>query len=138
MTILEIASIVLMVVGAAFCLFAAIGIVRMPDVFTRMQAATKAGTLGVGCLFLAVAFHFAEPDTAVKSIAVVLFLFLTAPVASHLIGRSAYAVRSPIWKGTVVDELEGKYDQETHRLKDDAADHAADKGERRPALPRKG
>ena len=48
----------LMLMGATFMLLAAIGITRMPDLYTRMQPATKAATLGVGCMLMAVAVHF--------------------------------------------------------------------------------
>ena len=58
MTIREAATVVLMVVGAVLTLLAALGMVRMPDVYSRMQSATKASTLGVGCLMLAVAVDF--------------------------------------------------------------------------------
>ena len=54
----EIIASLLIVVGALFMLLAAVGIVRMPDLFTRMQAASKASTLGVSALLLAVAVHF--------------------------------------------------------------------------------
>lgn len=106
----------LLLIGASFCLLASFGVLRMPDVYTRMQAATKAGTLGVACIILGVASHFGSLATAAESMLIVAFLFLTAPVASHLIARAAYFVGVPKWKGMEVDEMKACYDDETHEL----------------------
>jgi len=106
----------LMLVGAAFLLLAAIGIVRMPDLFTRMQAATKAATLGVSCIMLSVALHFGELGVVTRALLAIAFFFLTAPVAAHMIGRAAYFVGVPLWEGTLRDELRGRYDPRTHEL----------------------
>lgn len=106
----------LLSIGAMFTLLAAVGIVRMPDIFTRMQASTKAATLGVTCVMLATALHFGDLGTIARALLVVLFLFLTAPVAAHTIGRAAYFVGVPLWEGTVVDELRDRYEPDTHRL----------------------
>lgn len=119
-TIVEIADryavAVLVGLGVFFNFVPAIGLLRMPDVYTRMQASTKGGTLGVGCIILACAIHFQDLLTASQSIMVIAFMFLTAPVAGHLIGRAAYFVRTPLWDRTVYNELEGCYDPETHAL----------------------
>jgi multicomponent Na+:H+ antiporter subunit G len=106
---------VLMVIGAAFMLIAAVGVVRMPDLFTRVQAAAKAATLGAGLMQVAVAVHFGELGVTTRALTVVVFLALTAPVAAHVIGRAAYFVGVPRW-GLRVDELSGRYDVETHAL----------------------
>ena len=96
---------ILMWTGAAFMLLAAIGVVRLPDTFTRMQAATKAVTLGVSAMMLATAAHFADLGVTVRALTTVLFLFATAPVAAHLIGRIAYFVGAEMWEGTQFDDL---------------------------------
>src|SRR3712207_8008456 len=72
--------------GALFLLLAAVGVVRMPDLYTRMQAATKATTLGVGCTLLADAVYFDDFGVTVRALLVVAFIFLTAPGAAHMIG----------------------------------------------------
>ena len=102
----------LLVVGAIFSLLAAVGIVRMPDLYLRMHSSTKAGTLGVGCLFGACAVHFGEIWVILQAALVVGFLFLTAPIASHLIARAAYFERVSLWKGTRDDALERAYRSE--------------------------
>jgi multicomponent Na+:H+ antiporter subunit G len=102
----------LIVIGGAFMLLAGVGILRMPDLFMRMQAATKAATLGAGCMLLAVAVHFGELTVVARALLVIAFVFLTAPVAAHMIARAAYSVGTPLWEGTIADELRG----EQHRV----------------------
>lgn len=106
----------LMITGAAFLLLASIGIIRMPDLYSRIQAATKAATLGVGCIILAMAIHFVDLAITVRALLVIAFLFLTQPVAAHVIGRAAYFVGVPLWENTIMDELRGKYDASSHEL----------------------
>ncbi|HSK29730.1 MAG TPA: monovalent cation/H(+) antiporter subunit G [Candidatus Limnocylindria bacterium] len=110
----------LLLVGAGFLLLASIGILRMPDLFNRMQTASKAATLGISCILLAVALRMEDPGLALRCVLTIVFFFLTAPVAAHIIGRAAYFVGVPLWKGTIADELRGHYDMETHRLSSDA------------------
>jgi multicomponent Na+:H+ antiporter subunit G len=112
----ELVADVLMIVGASFVLLASVGILRMPDLFTRMQTATKAATLGISCILLAVAFWTQDWSVGLRAILAAVFFLLTAPVAAHMIGRSAYFVGVPLWRGTIVDELRGHYDMKTHEL----------------------
>jgi multicomponent Na+:H+ antiporter subunit G len=99
----------LLLVGATFALLAALGIVRMPDLLTRMQAATKAAALGAGCMLLAVAVHFGQLDVSVRAGLILVFVFLTAPVSAHVVARAAYASGVPLWEGTIADELRHRY-----------------------------
>lgn len=103
-------------VGAIFILLAAIGLVRMPDLYLRISVTTKAATLGVGLLLVGTAIYFNELSITTRAIAILFFLFLTAPIGAHLIGRASYFIGLPMWKGSVLDELEGKYDKKTHEL----------------------
>jgi multicomponent Na+:H+ antiporter subunit G len=104
----EILSGALLLVGATFILLAAVGVLRMPDVFTRMQAATKAASLGAGCMLLGVAVFFAQLDVTMRALLIIAFVFLTAPVSAHMVARAAYAAGVPLWEGTVLDELGGR------------------------------
>ncbi len=106
--------VLLLLLGGIFSLIAAIGVVRMPDLFTRMQASTKSATLGSACILLAVALHFDAISVKLRALLIIGFIFLTAPIAAHMIGRAAYAGGVPLWKDSVLDELEGNYDRETH------------------------
>lgn len=114
-----IASVVLLLllIGAFFMLVAALGIVRMPDLFLRMSATTKAVTLGAGCMLTAAAVYFRDSGITTRALAAILFLVTTAPVAAHMIGRAAYLSRVPLWKGTKLDELSGRYDPRTRILR---------------------
>lgn len=101
----EIATATLLVTGAMFILLGALGVVRMPDLFTRMQSISKASTLGVGCSALAVAVHFGELSVSMRAVAVIGFVLLTTPVAAHLIARAGYFAGVRLCRGTAVDEL---------------------------------
>jgi multicomponent Na+:H+ antiporter subunit G len=112
----EIVVSVLLLLGGGFILLAGIGIIRMPDLFSRMQAATKSGTLGIGIMMVAMAVHFDDLAVTARSLLVIVFFFITAPVAAHMIARAAYFVGVPLWEGTVRDELRGQYDAREHTL----------------------
>ena len=74
--------------GAGFVLIAAIGIVRLPDLLTRMHASTKAGTLGALLVLVGLGIHEGSAEVLSKVVATALFLLLTAPIAAHMIGRA--------------------------------------------------
>jgi multicomponent Na+:H+ antiporter subunit G len=86
-------------------IIAGIGIVRMPDLFLRMSAVTKAAKLGAGCTLVATALHFDEAGVTSRAVAAIIFLFVTAPVSAHMIARAAYANDVELWEGTAYDEL---------------------------------
>jgi len=90
--------------GSAFALLAAVGVVRMPDVFTRMQASTKASTLGLGCLLVGAALQFGDVASFIRVVSIGAFLLLTTPVAAHVIARAAYRADIALWEGTALDE----------------------------------
>lgn len=108
---------ILSTIGAGAILIASIGINRMPDFYLRLSVTVKAATLGCGLLLISAAIYFPQISVATKAIAIMFFLVLTAPVSAHMIGRAAYFIGTPMWKGSVRDDLEGKYDHERHRLK---------------------
>lgn len=95
----------LVLAGGLFGFIAAVGMLRLPDMITRMHASTKAGTLGAGLILAAVAIHFMQIGITLRAGAAILFLLLTAPVAAHVIGRAAYRSGIRLWERTWVDEL---------------------------------
>jgi multicomponent Na+:H+ antiporter subunit G len=118
----ESATILLLAIGSTFTLLAALGILRMPDLYTRMQTSAKSGTLGAIGMVLALAVHFNTDVTTLLAGIIVVFFFMTAPVAAHVICRAAYFIGVPLWDRTHVDELKGHYDHTTHELCSDVVE----------------
>jgi multicomponent Na+:H+ antiporter subunit G len=102
--------IVLIASGTFFMFLAGLGILRMPDVYTRMHASTKAASLGAGLILIAAAIYFGDLAVVTRALLTTFFIFLTAPVAAHMLGRSAYFLGVPRWKKTVMDEMEHNID----------------------------
>jgi multicomponent Na+:H+ antiporter subunit G len=108
--------VVLASLGALFILLAAIGLVRMPDLYLRISVTTKAATLGIGLLLVCAAIYFKNISITSRVLAIIFFMLLTAPVAGHIIGRASYFTGVPLWKKSVLDRLKGKYKANTHEL----------------------
>ncbi|HZG99647.1 MAG TPA: monovalent cation/H(+) antiporter subunit G [Flavisolibacter sp.] len=115
----EVLIIILCSFGVLFILLAAIGVVRMPDFYLRVSVTTKAATLGIGLILISAAIYFGDISITSRVVAIIFFLFLTAPVAAHMIGRASYFIGTKLWEKSVIDELEGKYEKDTHILSSD-------------------
>lgn len=94
----EIIGLMLMVVGALFYILAGLGLVRMPDVFNRIQAGTKATTLGTFSVVLGVGLY--EPSWIMKSLVIIVFITLTNPIGSSVLARAAYMRKETLVEGT--------------------------------------
>ncbi|ORE96245.1 monovalent cation/H(+) antiporter subunit G [Acuticoccus yangtzensis] len=103
---------ILCLLGAFFVLVAAIGLIRLDDLYMRMHAASKAGTVGVGGLFAALALYFGEADVAWRALAGFVFFLLTAPVSAHLLAKAAYTVGYKPCAQTKHDALSRRDSQE--------------------------
>lgn len=102
---METAVAVLLCLGSIWVLIAALGIVRMPDVFTRIQVVTKATTFGLGMIMLATALYFGWSGESSRAILAVIFIFITSPVAAHMLARTAYRRKEvALWEKTENDE----------------------------------
>lgn len=95
----------IIVIGAFFSLAAAIGIIRLPDIYSRMHAASKAGTLGSGLMLIGLAIYSDDLATTTRAIAGVIFFLLTAPISAHLLAKAAYAVGYRLSDQSVIDEM---------------------------------
>ena len=95
----EIAALVL---GAFFMLVASLGVVRLENFYTRIHAPTKAATLGLAFLLVALAIHLGAATGAAKALLAMLFVGMTAPVGAHILARAAY--RSEIHPMAKIDE----------------------------------
>jgi len=100
----DVVAAALMLLGALFCLLGAVGLVRLPDLPARLQAATKPQTLGLSLVLLGTALRV-ELASAVTLVLVVLFQVITAPVVSQIVGRAAYRSGGVAEEALVVDEL---------------------------------
>jgi len=90
-----------------------IGLVRMPDLYCRMHAASKCVTLGISGLLLAAMLDLQTSEIAVKGLFAIFFQFLTTPVSAHMIARAAYYhLRVDFWKNTFVHEWAGWFDED--------------------------
>jgi multicomponent Na+:H+ antiporter subunit G len=103
MGLLPLIGAVVAFIGAVFLLLASVGIVRMPDVYNRIQAGTKASTVGVVLTLVGLGLH--EPDWLLKIVLIAVFVLLTNPLSSHALARAAHAAGVPLAPGAVRDEL---------------------------------
>lgn len=103
----EIVASLLLLIGLVFTLIGSIGLVRLPDFYTRMHAPTKATTIGVSTMLAAAALTIPGSvfATGLKAFLAIVFLFLTAPIGAHLMGRAALRGEVPLAKETHVNEL---------------------------------
>ncbi|MFZ5431020.1 MAG: monovalent cation/H(+) antiporter subunit G [Bacteroidota bacterium] len=86
---------VLILTGVFFILVAAIGLIRLPDLLTRIHAATKATSFGLLFIMAGLAVHFGSWIIVVKALLLVMFIYLTAPLAASVIARSAESEEEP-------------------------------------------
>jgi multicomponent Na+:H+ antiporter subunit G len=103
--ILDTFAIFFLIAGLFFMLVGAVGVFRLPDVYHRLHAASKCSTLGMMGLVLAASLHVGTPGVIAKSIAVVLFIFVSTPVGSHMLAKAAHRDKAKQWQGTLSDEL---------------------------------
>ncbi len=111
-------------IGALFALVAAVGIIKMPDFYTRLSVTIKGVTLGMGSILLSSAIFFNDFAVSSKLFAIIFFLILTAPIAGHIIGRAAYFTGVKLWSNTIMDELKGKYEDNIDKLQSSETEDA--------------
>ena len=100
----ETIGMILIVVGLVFDFLGCLGLVRFPDVYTRLQASAKCVTMGTCGILLGLFALKGFSATGIKALLCVLFIILTAPVSAHALARGAYRSGIKPWKGTVIDE----------------------------------
>ncbi|MGE0053420.1 MAG: monovalent cation/H(+) antiporter subunit G [Hyphomicrobium sp.] len=99
----ELIGSILILIGAFFHFSAGLGMLRMPDAYTRMQAGTKASTLGNTLVLLGVAFY--HPDWTLKLVLIIYFVWMTNPASSHALARAAHFIRIPMVGNSSIDAL---------------------------------
>jgi multicomponent Na+:H+ antiporter subunit G len=108
---------VVVLLGSLLSLVTTIGLLRLPDVYCRSHAASKSATLGVLFILIAALLYFWITDGyfSARLVLGIIFVFITAPVAGHLITRAAYYTDVPLWEKSVQDDLKSKEKPETVR-----------------------
>ena len=100
----EILGYILILLGLFFDIAGCIGLVRLPDVYNRLQASTKCVTLGTILLLVGVAIACGSAALAIKAIICAIFVLVTSPTAAHAIAKGAYASGVKLWEQSVVDK----------------------------------
>ncbi|MHC4571312.1 MAG: monovalent cation/H(+) antiporter subunit G [Planctomycetota bacterium] len=100
----DIIGYILIILGILFDIFGCIGLVRLPDVYNRLQASTKCVTLGTILLLVGVSFVSGLGATSAKAIICAVFILITSPTAAHAIAKGAYASGVKLWENSVVDK----------------------------------
>ncbi|MGE7021834.1 Na+/H+ antiporter subunit G [Solibacillus cecembensis] len=105
--LIELLAALLILFGAVISVISAFGMIRLPDVYTRSHAATKSATLSVLSCLLGSFIYFWIHDgfVSIRLILGIVFVFITAPVAGHLVCRAAYRSRVPLAEGSGEDAL---------------------------------
>lgn len=101
---LHLVGVLFITVGLAFDLIGCVGLVRLPDVYNRLQSATKCVTLGTCSILFGVFLLVGFSAAGLKALLCIGFLVLTAPVSAHAIARGAHRSGVPLWSGSVVDQ----------------------------------
>lgn len=92
--------------GSVITFIAALGVLRLPDFFMRMHAATKAGVVGPSLLLAGAGCFDPSWSTWIKIALAILFLFLTTPIAGHLLGKAGFVGGVALWEGTARNDLD--------------------------------
>ena len=100
----DVIGIIFIAIGLAFDLFGCLGLVRLPDVYNRLQAATKCITLGTCSILFGMVLVVGFTAAGIKAILCLIFLLLTSPVAAHALARAAHISGIKLWKGSIVDK----------------------------------
>ncbi len=104
---IEVCASFLLIMGGVFILVGALGMVKLPDFYTRLHAPTKATTLGIGCILIAsMALHALRGDgLSIHELVISLFLFITAPVSAYMVAKAALQRRTRFLDGTMNEEM---------------------------------
>ncbi|MBW2472366.1 MAG: Na+/H+ antiporter subunit G [Deltaproteobacteria bacterium] len=113
---IEVFGYILIAVGIVFDICGCIGLVRFPDVYNRLQAATKCVTLGTILLLFGVAFVSQMGATTSKSVVCAIFILITSPTAAHAIAKGAHSAGVKLWNKSIVDKYEEEVNHHNQRL----------------------
>ena len=118
---------ILLSIGVLFNLFGCIGLIRLPDVYNRLQSATKCVTLGTCSILLSLVFKYGFSEIGVKALVSIPLLFFAATVAAHALVKGAYVFGVKLGDGSVMDEYKDQADKKTGKSKKESSMTADDK-----------
>ena len=101
---IDILGLIFIIIGLVFDIFGCLGLVRLPDVYNRLQAATKCVTMGTCSILFGTFLIVGFTAAGMKALLCIVFLVLTTPVAAHAIARGAHRSGVKLWSGSVVDQ----------------------------------
>ena len=104
----DILALVFILTGITFDLFGCIGLIRLPDVYNRLQASTKCVTMGTCGVLFGVFIKFGFTAAGVKALICIVFLLLTSPVAAHALARGAHKAGVKLCEKSVCDKYTGE------------------------------
>ena len=107
----EVIGLIFIVIGVVFDLLGCVGLIRLPDVYNRLQASTKCVTLGTWCILFGTFIVFGFRATGAKAILCIMLIAMASPTAAHALARGAYISGVKLWKKSVVD----KYGEDKNR-----------------------
>lgn len=102
----ETIGMIIIIIGVAFDAFGCIGLIRLPDVYNRLQAATKCVTLGTCGIMFGIFVMNGFTSLGIKALVAIPFIFLTSPTAAHALARGAHIFGVKLWQKSVCDKYE--------------------------------
>lgn len=103
--LLNYAGALLILAGAVFGFLAALGVLRLPDLYTRLHAASKAGVVGAGMILAAVGIVSGDGSVVMRSVLGIGFLLLSTPVSAHLLARAGYKAGEHPTQSTIIEQM---------------------------------
>lgn len=100
----DVIALILLIVGVTFNLFGCIGLIRLPDVYNRLQSATKCVTLGTCSILLSLLFYYGFNDIGVKALIAIPLLFFASTAGAHALARGAYIFGIKLGDSTIKDD----------------------------------
>ncbi len=99
-------AVFIIAVGVIFDILGCLGLVRLPDVYNRLQAATKSVTLGTCMILFGTFLEFGFTSGGIKALICIIFVLLTSPTAAHALSRGSHISGFKLWEGSKMDKLE--------------------------------
>ena len=118
---------ILLTIGVVFNLFGCIGLIRLPDVYNRLQSATKCVTLGTCSIMLSLVFKYGFSEIGLKALVAIPLLFFAATVAAHALVKGAYHFGVKLGGGSVMDEYKDEISQKPKTASDEISEDQGDR-----------